>query len=224
MQNQVLPKSPISQTFCSRQLYLYVFGVVRHRGCGQDQRKEDIHIFTWLESENKKDSNMVASALQYYLGSVVQHELRKHSILRLFSDSCYGQNKNISVLSMLFALRNQKFKDLSINYTFPVRGHSFLPPDRVFGRLEQEIKKDAILLPSEYLEIMERHGNLSNVRILEICGKVGCKQQYTGDFCYHSVLKCGKKWDTFKPAVAPRINCVKKEKKADVLKLLGKIE
>lgn len=156
----MLPKSPITQTFYSRQLYLYVFGVVHHHG-RQDQRKEDIHIFTWLESENKKDSNMVASDLQYYLGTVVQHELREHSILRLFSDSCYGQNKNISMLSMLFALRNQKFKDLSINYTFPVRGHSFLPPDRVFGRLGQEIKKkDAILLPSENLEIMERHGNV----------------------------------------------------------------
>ncbi|MGL4695156.1 hypothetical protein, partial [Enterococcus larvae] len=88
MQNQVLPKSPISQTFYSRQLYLYVFGVVRHRGRGQDQRKEDIHLFTWLESENKKDSNMVASALLYYLGTVVQHELREHNTLRLFSDSC----------------------------------------------------------------------------------------------------------------------------------------
>lgn len=112
MQNQVLPKSPISQTFYSRQLYLYVFVVVRHRGCGQDQRKEDIHLFTWLESENKKDSNMVASALQYYLGTVVQHELREHSTLRLFSDICYGQNKNISVVSVLFATQ---FKDLSIN-------------------------------------------------------------------------------------------------------------
>lgn len=111
---------------------------------------------------------------------------------------------------------------------------------------------DAILLPSEYLKITERHGNvhvyrqhwqcydfkpaaakhcfssrsfkLSNVRILEICGdKVGCKQQYNGDFCYHSVLKHGKKRDTFKPAVALRINCVRKEKKAVGLKLLGKI-
>lgn len=81
--------------------------------------------------------------------------------MRLFLDICYGQNKNISVVSMLFALRNQKFKDLSINYTFPVHGHSFLPPDRVFGCLEQEIKKkDAILLPSEYLKIMERQGNI----------------------------------------------------------------
>ena len=68
MQNMVLPKSPIGQTYYSRQLYQYVFGVVHHRGRGQNQRKEGIHLYTWLENENKKDSNMVASALQHYLG------------------------------------------------------------------------------------------------------------------------------------------------------------
>lgn len=253
MQNLVLPKSPISQTYYSRQLYQHVFGAVHHRGHGQIQRKEDIHLFTWLENQNKKDSNMVASALRYYLGTVVQHELGEHDTLRLFSDSCYGQNKNINVLSMLIALRKQKFKDLTINYTFPIRGHSFLPPDRVFGRLEQEIrKKDSILLPSVYLEIMRRHGsvhvygehwqcydfkaaaakhwsssrsfNISEARVLEIRDDhLGIKQLYSGDFCYHSVLKRGKKWETFKPAVAPRMNCVKEAKKADVLKLLGEL-
>ena len=45
----------------------------------------------------------------------------------VFSDSCYGQNKNINVLSMLSAKREQKFKDLKIYYTFPICGHSFLP-------------------------------------------------------------------------------------------------
>lgn len=250
MQNLVLPKSPIGQTYYSRQLYQYVFGVVRHRGRGVTQRKNDIHIYTWLENENKKDSNMVASALQHYLGSVVCNELSQHKELRLFSDSCYGQNKNVSVLAMLSALRKRKFKDLRIEYTFPVRGHSFMPPDRVFGRLEQEIRKhDTILLPSEYVNIMQRHGNvhiygqhwqcynfkaaaakhcvssrsfkISDARVLEVSGdKVGFKQLYSGDFCYHSLLKRGKRWETFKPALSPMVNCVKVAKKLDVLKLL----
>ncbi len=80
-----------------------------------------------VENEKKKDSNMVASALQHYLGSVACNELCEYKDLRLFSDSCYGQNKNVRVLVMLFALRKQKFKELRMEYTFPARGHSFMP-------------------------------------------------------------------------------------------------
>lgn len=50
------------------------------------------------------------------------------------------------------------------------------------------------------------HLRSSDAAVLEVCGdKLGFKQLYSGDFCYHSVLKYGKKWDTFKPAVVPRI-------------------
>lgn len=74
--------------------------------------------------------------------------LREHEALRFFSDSSYGQSKNINVLSMPFTLWKQKFKDSKINYMFPTHGHTF------FGRLEQEIKKkDSILLPSKYFYV-----------------------------------------------------------------------
>ena len=235
MANLALPKTPIGQAYYSRQLYLYVFGIVRHRGRGNTQGKEDIHLFVWLEHQNRKDSNMVASALQHYLGNVVRNELSQHQVLRLFSDSCYWQNKNINVLSMLFALRKQKFKDLTIDYHFPIRGHSFLPADRAFGRIEQDIKKeDTILLPTEYLKILQKHGNvhvygtdwvcldfksaaashckssrqfkISEARMLQVAGdKDGFKRIYEGEFCYHSVLKKGKKWGTFRPAVCPMV-------------------
>ena len=92
-----------------------------------------------MENQNKKDSNMVASALNHYFVNVATDEILTHRELWLFSDSCCGQNKNI--LSMHFALKRQKFPNVNIEYTFPVRGHSFLPADRVFGRIEQDIRK-----------------------------------------------------------------------------------
>ena len=253
MENLVLPKSPIGQTYYSRQLYMYVFGVVRHRGRGQTQGREDINLLVWLEHENRKDSNMVASARRYYLGTLAREELRQCQTLRLFSDSCYGQNKNINVLSMLFALRKQKYRNLRIEYNFPIRGHSFLPADRAFGCIEQDIrKKDTILLPSEYLEILRKHGNvhvygenwqcydfkaaaasqccstrsfkISQARVLEInSDKLGFKPVYASDFCIHSILKRGKTWHSFNPPMVPMINCVKQAKKTDVLKLLDEL-
>lgn len=45
-----------------------------------------------------------------------------------------------------------------IEIVFPVTGHSFLPPDRVFGRIEKDIRKEEeILSPAEYHKIIEKH-------------------------------------------------------------------
>ncbi|XP_035801270.1 uncharacterized protein LOC118469885 [Amphiprion ocellaris] len=101
MQNMVLPKSPIGQIYYSRQLYQCVFGVFLHHGRIHNQRKEDIHLYSWLENENKK----------CYLGRVTDSDLCEYKDLRLFSDFC-GQNKNISVVAKIFAPRKQKYIEL----------------------------------------------------------------------------------------------------------------
>ena len=87
----------------------------------------------------------------------MNEDLRRSKCLR----SCYGQNKNINVLSKLFALRNQRYPQVTIHCHFPIRGHSFLPADRAFGGTEQDIRKrQKILLPAEYIDILKRHGNV----------------------------------------------------------------
>ncbi|GFN97111.1 transposase [Plakobranchus ocellatus] len=154
MENLVLPRTPIGQAYYSRQLYLYVI----HRNNGI-QDKQDIHLFTWLGSQNRKDSNMMA--LRSFLLSSARDELMHRTELRLFLDSCYGQNKKMNMMTMLLALKNQEYRHLRISDTFPVRGHNFLPADRVFRRIEQDIRRTpTILLPEEYYDIFRRHGNL----------------------------------------------------------------
>ena len=40
---------------------------------------------------------------------------------------------------------------VKVEYFFPVRGHSYLPADRAFGRVKKRLRKiETILLPSEY--------------------------------------------------------------------------
>jgi len=136
---------------------------------------------------------------------------------------------------------------------FPIRGHSFLPVDRVFGRIEQQVrKKDTILMPEEYYQLLRSHGNvhvygqdweaydfktetqafvksqksfkLSEARMLEFRKeKLGFKAVYSGEYCYHSVLKRGKKWANFKPSQLPKESTVKEAKRKDVLNLLSAI-
>ena len=119
----MLPKFPIGQSYYSRQLYFYIFGVVCHLGVNQPQSKENIHVDVWCEQQNKKDNNMKTSALCHYL-TLFDDDLTKCTDLRLFSDSCYGLNKNIHLLLMLFSLKAQVLPKLNMTHTFPVRGFS----------------------------------------------------------------------------------------------------
>ncbi|XP_034047172.1 uncharacterized protein LOC117528648 [Thalassophryne amazonica] len=252
MQNLILPKTPIGQAYYSRQLYLYLFGVVRHHVENSYQRKDDIHLYMWQENESSKDSNMIASALNDCFKVRLEGEIRKSKGLRLFSDSCFGQNKNLTVVSMLMELK-QFFPSLGIEHTFPVRGHSYLPADRVFGRIEQKIRKtDSIRLPQEYHTLLQQFGNvyiygtdwkafdyrsatkecvkaqrsfkISDARMLDLStNKVGFKTVYNGEYCFHSVLKRSKRWADLKPAILPKQSTVKVSKKHDVLALLEAI-
>ena len=139
---------------------MYVFGIVVHHGRGGSQSKDNVHLYVWQEYENRKDSNMIASALNDFLRHHLP-TLNDARTLRLFSDSCFGQNKNMNVIAMLLALRKQCFPRLGVRYVFPVRGHSYLPADRVFGRIEQQLSSlDTVLLPSGYQEVLENHGTV----------------------------------------------------------------
>ena len=161
MQNVILPRTPIGQAYYSRQLYVYVFGVVLHHGKESKQAVDDVHLYTWMEHENRKGSNMTASAPDHCLRQQLSGALHRAQRLRLFSDSCFGQNKNINLLSILFSFMKEAFPRISAEYVFPIRGHSFLPVDRVFGRIEQQVqKKDTILMPEEYSAILHSHGNV----------------------------------------------------------------
>lgn len=49
----------------------------------------------------------------------------------------------------------------SVELVFPITGYSFLPPDRVFGNIEKEVKKtEEIILPGEYRTIRGGFGKV----------------------------------------------------------------
>lgn len=72
------------------------------------------------------------------------------------ANACGGQNKNQALLCMCSKWLLDAPKHIkSIEVIFPVRGHSFLPSDRVFGQVEREVRKyDVIANPDKYLEII----------------------------------------------------------------------
>ena len=137
-QNLPLPHVPVGDVCYLHQLWLYVFGV---HNCGTN----DVAMYCWPETVAKCGSDEVISCLYHVISQLPPTV----TTLRLFSDGCGGQNKNMNVMRFLFCLVAQgRFQQ--IRHTFPVTGHSFLPNDRDFGRTEVEKRKnECIYTPSQ---------------------------------------------------------------------------
>ena len=99
MQNQALPKSPIKEAYYAHQLWLYFLGIVVHRL--NEQQRDDVFFYTWGEHQQKRGANSIASALAHFLVEKLNVSDNKVKTVRLFSDSCIGQNKNFTVLLTL---------------------------------------------------------------------------------------------------------------------------
>ncbi len=161
-QNFPLPRTNIGEVFYKRQLWMYNLGIV----CTKFSKKyNNVHLYTWLESQTGKGGNEVVSILIDFLTNLSNNSAFKrknYKTLSLFSDSCPAQNKNYSmVLALLMFVNSPQCPFLKITFTFPVRGHSYMAPDRVFGRIEKELKKhETLLLPSHYSAVLENHGEV----------------------------------------------------------------
>lgn len=164
-QNQPLPMIRVSETFYARQIWLYNLTFIIHTGI---QTKENTHIYSWTEDQSGRGSIEVASALRDFLKNLedtvsqsLNNEEPELKTLRLFSDSASSQNKNTTIMGLLlnFAQQSKVFK--KVEHVFPIRGHSFMPPDRVFGRIEKIYRKqDKIISPKQYHDILKEHGTL----------------------------------------------------------------
>ncbi|KAK5637856.1 hypothetical protein RI129_000139 [Pyrocoelia pectoralis] len=159
-QNQPLPKTSVGEAFFLRQVWLFNLCIMQHEP--KRQNKDTIYHYTWLETEAGRGANEIASALQHYLQELQNRMSGKRDItLELFSDSCVSQNKNSMMMAMLlnFVQRSTVFN--RIRHIFPIRGHSYMPPDRVFGRVVKDLRKiEIITAPSTYYDVYGKHGTV----------------------------------------------------------------
>lgn len=159
--NMALPKVPDSSAYFSSQLNFYNFAIVV--GSSKDKlEKHNVHCYYWNETQLPKGSNEIASALYHRLCNT---DMKNFSTLRLIADGCGGQNKNTTLITMLmkwlFSI-NKHIKTVEI--VFPIVGHSFIPPDRVFAQIEKKIRrKEVIVQPEEYVNFIEENFTVWNL-------------------------------------------------------------
>ncbi|XP_073956928.1 uncharacterized protein [Choristoneura fumiferana] len=129
-----LPRIPTNIVFYKRQLWVYNLGI--HTGSN-----DDAHCNVWVEGE---------------AGHILERLDNNVTRLILWSDSCGGQNRNIKLVLMLKAVLNDHPTLVQINMRFLESGHSFLPNDRDFGKIEGGFKRQQrIYTPEDYMSIMK---------------------------------------------------------------------
>lgn len=158
MQTQPIPKLSVTDVFYSRQVWIYNLTFVIS---DLNQGPDNCILYTWNETDSGRGPNEVCSALVNFL-NLLENKLKNENtpptVLNLFSDSCSGQNKNqFTMATLLFYINCKATIFTKINHIFPVRGHSYMPPDRVFGRIEQVLrKKENIVSPKQYIDIFKK--------------------------------------------------------------------
>lgn len=123
---------------------------------------QNIKSYIWVETEYPRNSNSIASAVY---DTLVNFNFGQHTEpVSLFGDSCGGQNKNTSMMSMLaYWLGYEAPVHIKkVQLIFPIVGHSFLPPDRVFGLIERELKNQTIIIKKgqEYENIIKKYSKI----------------------------------------------------------------
>ena len=152
-QVQVLPKLSIGEAYYSRKISHYSL-------CVTDVETKDPTFYLWTEMQAGRGSEEVASVITNFLSSSQLDS--STTTIRLFADGCGGQNKNQHVMHALafWLLKEAPPHVTEISVFFPVRGHSFLPADRVFGRVEKELMKiPEIFNPTDYEKVYRSVGN-----------------------------------------------------------------
>lgn len=86
----------------------------------------------------------------------------------LFSDNCSGQNKNNALFQYLYTVLKSKLYGIEqIIYMYPEPGHSFLPNDRCFGRIEKKRKRlEQVYLPETYHELV--HNTSKKFEVIKV--------------------------------------------------------
>ncbi|XP_031334178.1 uncharacterized protein LOC116164175 [Photinus pyralis] len=143
-QNLPVPVTNVSDEFYLRQLWVYNFGV---HGMSDDKQV----MYMYDETVAKKGCSEVTSMLKHYIDNYVPVAVRK---LYVFSDGCTGQNKNHTLVEFFFSLIKTGRFDY-IEQRYPIRGHSYLPNDRDFAKIEvQKRKQGKVEIPQRWYEIV----------------------------------------------------------------------
>ncbi len=140
-----MPHINTSVAYYKRQIWFYNLGI----NCFNLNTS---YMCVWGENEGKRGSNEISSCIFQFLNGL---DLSKFNKIHTFSDGCGGQNCNKTVITFFMYVCNstpiQEWK-----HTYMESGHSFLPNDTDFGRIERLKNKQNVYTFSAWVDLIEQ--------------------------------------------------------------------
>ena len=154
---QPIPYLNTSVVFYKRQMWFYNLGInTRH--------DNKAYMCVWQETDGKRGSNEVASSLNEFLKTI---DLSKYDHIHSFSDGCGGQNRNKTMVAFFMHICQTTHIE-TWTHSFLESGHSFLPNDTDFGKIEKAKNKNLnIFTANEWKDIIKQ----CNFNVIEMKGK-----------------------------------------------------
>ena len=130
---QTLPVPRMSTSIAYYQKKLWMYNL-----CIHDLKKKVSQFFVWDEVNGGRGSSEIASCILLWLNSEWARG-ETFTVLKIVSDNCGGQNKNINLLlSYLRLIHSGRLANIEHYYLVP--GHSYMACDRAFGNIEKTIR------------------------------------------------------------------------------------
>nr|CAD7265023.1 unnamed protein product [Timema shepardi] len=127
--NLPVPNITTSDVYFKRQLSFYVFNIhVLATGLSI--------MYTYDQTVARKGANDVVSMLHHFINTFLDFEVEE---LNIFCDSASGQNKNFTMFRYLHYMTVTSKRFQKITVTFPIRGHSFMEPDKNMGLIPKKV-------------------------------------------------------------------------------------
>lgn len=159
MQNIQIPRIPVQETFYLRQLSVNVF-------CMHNIKSNKANLYVYHQGVARKGPDEVCSMLLDYLKSLPTPN--QYTELHLYSDNCWGQNKNHAMCRLLLAVTELKLFE-KIEQFYPVRGHSFLPCDRDFGTMKKELNRyDRLFTVNQICNLIKESSRIDKFTVKEL--------------------------------------------------------
>ena len=123
--NPKCPNISTQDVYHSRQLSFYSFNI----------HIQKVYFYCYDETVGNKGSDDVCFMLHDFFNCHLPENV-KH--IKLFCNSCAGQNKNWTVLHFFYYLAHKIERFDSITASYPIRGHSYMECDRDMGIINQK--------------------------------------------------------------------------------------